>query len=107
MLLPWQGTREVNTIKLLLEYGGIQIRRQTEPFYLETEIISFDLLKERIKAVLQNIPQPDELIKKLPRQMLQMNKYDRYVPESLLRAAYCNDHIDLDSAVASLERMIR
>ncbi len=104
MLLPWQGTREINTIKLLLEYGGIKIL--SHPFYLEAEISSLDLLKERIKAILRNIPQPHELIKKLTRQMLQMNKYDRYVPESLLRTAYCSNHIDLESAAASLERLI-
>lgn len=107
MLLPWQGTREMNTIKLLLEYGGIKIRPQVQPFYLEAEISSLHLLKQRIKTVLRDIPQPNELIEKLPRQMLQMNKYDRYVPESLLRTAYCSDRINIAGAVDSLERLIQ
>jgi hypothetical protein len=85
---------------------GIKIRPQVQPFYLEAEISSLHLLKQRIKTILRDIPQPNELIEKLPRQMLQMNKYDRYVPEGLLRTAYCSDRIDLDSAVASLERLI-
>lgn len=107
MLLPWQGTREMNTIKLLLEHGGIKIYPQVHPFYLEAEIGSLYLLKQRIKSILHDIPQPNELIEKLPHHMLQINKYDRYIPESLLRKAYCSDRINIKSALESLEELIQ
>jgi len=36
-----------------------------------------------------------------------VNKYDRYVPEELLREAYINDQMDLPEAILILSQMIR
>ena len=52
-----------------------------EPYYFEVNITSQDMLKERIKSICDQPPQPEQLIEKLPCQAIQMSKYDRFVPE--------------------------
>jgi ATP-dependent Lhr-like helicase len=106
MVLPWQGTKVIRTMRLLLEFQGITVQPSGEPYYFEVNISSQDMLKEHIKSICDQPPQPEQLIEKLPRQALQMNKYDRFVPESLLRVAYCRDYLDINGALIHLRHII-
>jgi ATP-dependent Lhr-like helicase len=106
MILPWKGSKIIGTICLLLEYGGINIRTVGQPFYLEVQAPSAATLVTDIRRILNNLPPSEQLVEKLPRQALQMNKYDRFVPELLLRTAYCKDVLDIENAVDCLESII-
>lgn len=107
MLLPWQGTQVVDTMSLLLGYAGIPVRDAGKPRYLEVDATNLKMLRDRMKALVQDVPPSEALIAKLPVQAIQVNKYDRYVPEDLLRTAYALDRLDVPSAVAGLSDMIR
>jgi len=103
MLLPWQGSRIVRTIRLLLEHQGITVRQGGEPYYLEVDVSSEDKLKDRLQLICAEPPAAEKLIETLPYQALQLNKYDRFVPETLLRTAYSCDHLDMAGAITQLQ----
>ncbi|MCB9452381.1 MAG: DEAD/DEAH box helicase [Anaerolineaceae bacterium] len=107
MLLPWQGTQIVDTMSLLLGYAGIPVREAGKPYYLEVDATNLKMLRDRMKALIQDVPPSEALIAKLPVQAIQVNKYDRYIPEDLLRTAYALDRLDVPGAVSSLNDMIR
>lgn len=102
MILPWEGSKTVRTIRLLLDFIGCSVARGTEPYYLEVNATSYGALQQHIAAICSHPPHPQDLIRHIPRQSLMVNKYDRYVSEPLLRAAYCEDYLDMDSAIRRL-----
>lgn len=106
MLLPWQGTKIIDTMNLLLEYANIPVRDAGKPYYLEVSASNLEVLRDRIETVVDDAPSSDALIARLPLQALQLDKYDRYVPENLLRTAYTLDRLDISRAIACLSRII-
>ena len=106
MLLCWEGSRVLRTIRLLLEHQGVKVQPIGEPYYLQVDISSEHALRQHIQSICNDAPQPEHLIEKLPRQMLQINKYDRFVPEPLLRDAYCRDFLDIQQALKQLKQII-
>jgi ATP-dependent helicase Lhr and Lhr-like helicase len=107
MLLPWVGTRETETISLLLEYAGMDVVRGGQPFYIEVKAESEQHIKRRIDRVLAHPPQPEMLIESTPRYRLQHRKYDRYLPEALLCLANCVDQLTMQDALAGLQQLSR
>jgi len=106
MLLPWQGTKVVDTISLLLEHAGVRVRSVGQPYYLEVEVSSLDVFRKCGFSLVNNVPSPESLIEKLPPQALQLNKYDRYIPENLLRSAYALDRLDVTASISSLNNFL-
>lgn len=107
MLLPWLGTRETLTICLLLEHAGLDVRGGRQPFYIEVIAPSEQHIRKCIDVVLAHPPQPDALIEAIPRYRLHVHKYDRYLPEDLLRTAYCADQLNMSAAMAGLQGLVR
>ena len=100
LVLPWQGTRIVETQKLLLAYAGLQVSDAAVPYCYRVHNGSESLeeFRRQVQAIAEHPPKPEELVSELPTSALLRNKYDRYVEESLLRQAYGVDTLDMDGA---------
>src|SRR5690606_22253846 len=107
MLRPWVGSRETETIVLLLEHAGLVVFRGGAPFYIEVIAESEQQIRQRRDRLLAHPPNPEALIASVPRYRLQLHKYARYLPEDLLRTAYCADQLNFDDAMNGLELLAR
>jgi ATP-dependent Lhr-like helicase len=105
LLLPWLGTRELQTMCLLFNYVNIPVS-VSHTFFLRVERTTLDELKEKVQFLLNNIPTREQLIKFVSKFVIYRNKYDRFVPEMLLRKSYVDDQLEIDSVVARLHEMI-
>lgn len=106
LLLPWQGTRVMTTIELLLQHAGVHMHRSEVPFFFEIEASSSKTLRQQLSAVVDSVPDPQAVVATLPRRMVEQNKYDRYVPDDLLQAAFAADYLDIAGAITALETVI-
>lgn len=107
MLLPWQGTKVIHTMTLLLESSGTRVRGVGQPYYLEVEVSNLVVLREHIANLVNNPPPVELLVEHIPLRELQLNKYDRFLPENLLRSAYAVDRLDVNNAIVSLKNLIQ
>jgi hypothetical protein len=107
MLLPWSGTRTVNTLESLLQHDGFVVSSNS-PFYLEISNASdtVEYVRERLYQLANSLPDPLTIVEKLPEYNLRKDKYDQFVSDSLLREAYVRDRFDLAQAAISLQEMI-
>ena len=107
LLFPWCGTRPFNTLILMLEHAGFSVVRPYAPYHLEvhTKCDTLDDLKRQLVQLCQSPPPADELSKQVSEYALIVNKYDRYVPESLLREVYSVDYLDIPAAIESIRRL--
>ena len=107
LLFPWCGTRAFTTLVLMLEYREFQVIDSYASYYLEirAKYDSADDLKRQLVRLCQSPPSADELSKRVDKFDLIVNKYDRYVPEPLLREAYSVDYLDIPGAVESIRRL--
>jgi ATP-dependent Lhr-like helicase len=106
MLLPWQGTKVIHTMTLLLTSAGVRVRNVGQPYYLEVEAPNLSVLRDHIVNLVNYPPSAELLVESISLRELQRNKYDRFLPENLLRSAYAIDNLDMNSAIASLKSLI-
>jgi len=102
MLLPWRGSRTVETLALLLIHGGMPTQIRHSPYYLVANASDMTPIQDLLRELVQNPPSPEALIEGMSSLELLLNKYDRYVPETLLREAYVIDHLDMKGALESI-----
>lgn len=109
MILPWEGTRVFNTLMALFDYQDIKVSRGFAPFYCEIDAASAELDELRISlhAIAANPPAAEALIADLSYENLIRNKYDRFVPENLLRKAMTRDYLDVDGALQAIETIVQ
>ena len=107
LLFPWCGTRPFNTLILMLEHGGFNVLRPYAPYYLgvRAKCDTVTDLKRRLMQLCESPPSAEELSKQVEDHALIVNKYDRYVPEPLLREAYSVDYLDIPGAIESIRRL--
>lgn len=105
LLLLWLGTRELRTICLLFDYVNIPVS-VSHSFFLRVERTSVNELKEKVQFLLNNMPSHQKLIDMVSKHDIYRNKYDRYVPEMLLRKSYVDDQLEIDKAAKRLHEMI-
>lgn len=103
MLLPWRGYKVMHTLYLMLNHAGFKPTDHT--YYMDIPCSDFEALRFKLADLVNNPPTAQTLaqIPSLP--LLYLNKYDRYVPESLLREAYATDQLDIIGAVEFLKSM--
>ena len=107
LLFPWCGTRSFNTLEHMLNRGGFKVVYSYEPYHLEVQTTCYtvDDLRQQLQQLSENPPSADELSKQVSDYALKVNKYDRYVPEPLLREAYSVDYLDIPGAIESIRRL--
>ncbi|MBA3816187.1 MAG: hypothetical protein H0X29_06650 [Parachlamydiaceae bacterium] len=91
MLLPWQGTKLIHTLSLLLTSAGVRVPSVVQPYYLEVEASNLLVLREHITNLVNKPPSTELVVESMPLREWQRNKYGRYLPENLLRSTYAID----------------
>jgi ATP-dependent Lhr-like helicase len=104
-LLPWAGTHVVRTLSLHLNQS--QATRATdEDFYLTFSGTAAG--PDETERALREAALPEwsaaEIVAPLSRALLVCNKYDEFVPDSLLRRAFAGMHLDANGARAVLRQ---
>lgn len=107
LLLPWQGTRQVETLRLLLETAGLIIHRAETPFYLEVSAPGGNMqtLLAQLRTLATTPPTAEQILANLTRADYAVAKYDRYVPDPLLQQAFLQDRLDIPGALAVLRAL--
>ena len=112
MILPWCDSRTFATLELILD-NLLLLGDSISPYYIQVKINdpsrSGDpaLLRERLRNVLANPPTGETIAATLPPYALYAEKFDRYVPEALLRQAVARDQFDTADAIAALGHLSR
>ena len=102
LVFPWRGTAPFETQRLLLEYAGFKVPGGWSPYYYALDCGAADMreVKCRLEQLYRQPPSALDLANRVDvGELRQRNKYDVYVPEHLLRAAYACDFIDIPAAL--------
>lgn len=107
LVFPWCGTRPFTTLVRLLVHSDVKVLNAFEPYYIEVraEWATVMELRQHLAELCQSPPSAKELSKPVDDNELLRNKYDRFVPISLLRKAYSVDYLDIPGAVESIRRL--
>jgi ATP-dependent Lhr-like helicase len=103
IFLPWCGTRTFETLLFLFEHLEIQRGIQSIPYYVELTIPRDESFASMVKPLRKNDLNLASLVETLNADQLRRDKYDRFVPDSLLREAYITDRLDIESAMYVLD----
>lgn len=107
LLLPWSGTREVDTLRRMLLHSGWVVSSALWPYALEIRGVEDGRLREHLARLLADAPDAATLAASIPADQLQRGKFDRHVPESLLRAAWASDVLDVPGACEILKDCVK
>lgn len=101
LVFPWRGTAPFKTQLLLLEYAGLKTSNICPPYFYVLDCWTADMreVKDRLEQLYAQPPSALDLAHRVDPAELRRNKYDRYAPEHLLRAAYACDFIDIPAAL--------
>ena len=106
LVFHWPGTRQFATVVHLRLHRGFGVPNQDPPYYLVVEAPCASAADLRARLRLCHEPPTEEaLAKPISDYNLQRNRYDRFVPVSLLREAYSADHLDIPGAAESIQRI--
>jgi ATP-dependent Lhr-like helicase len=110
MILPWCDSRTFETLELMLD-SIVPLGDSVSPYYLEIKINDEHsenpaLVRERLHNFLAKKPSAESFVERLPRYALYRDKFDRYIPEPLLRHAFTHDQLDMGSAIHTLENLL-
>lgn len=108
ILIPWCGTKELETIKRLLNSG---LKKELEvlevknnKYYLEiTSLLNPRLFIEKAKSAEINIEDPNIVLG--PKDSPIIDKYDELVPTPLLRKAFLKNEMDVPAALEILRSL--
>ena len=106
MLLPWKGSRIAYTLERLLACARVSIQGGVQPFFLEVNAASEAMLSSQLRAVSEQLPTSEQLIHGLRPTELARNKFERFVPDALLREAYLIDQLDLSGSVEAIQELL-
>jgi hypothetical protein len=96
----------IQTISLLFHHANIHVGRRYLPYYLEVEAADTQTLTTQIQHIVQHPPSALALADLVPLPEQAQGKYDRYVPDDLVSAAYAADQLDLDGALGALRGVV-
>ncbi len=97
-IFPWMGTRQLYTLHyLLLKYGVRNKILWRTSVYIEAEFHTNDDAIGKLNEAFMKVLKTETLDDlQLPEKIQIENKYNEYVPLSLLRKQFINDFLDLD-----------
>lgn len=88
------------------QHSGMKHRDSDVPYYLEVEAADTQTLTTQIQHIVQHPPSALALAELVPLSAQAQGKYDRYVPDDLVSAAYAADQLDLDGALGALRGVV-
>ena len=89
---PWLGTIQFDTLRRILDRIGIVVCSM-EPYFISVQCDSPESLECDIEDFIAGVPKAS-LIKS--DDVLYFGKYDRYVPDELLRKQFINEKLDTE-----------
>ena len=107
LILPWCGSRQFQTQRLMLEAVELKAQDACEPYFyeLKTDANSIADMRQTLLDCAERDISAADLADLVADAGLQREKYDIYAPTDLLREAYARDRIDIPGAVESLRRL--
>jgi ATP-dependent Lhr-like helicase len=107
-LCPWVGSKTLHTIKNLLTCGlkdSLQIYSVFEGHHCLqiTTDLSVDEFIDKLSNIQINFDEPDWVLPE--NQVPRVDKYDKMVPDELLRMAFLYNELDLKAATEVLKRL--
>lgn len=103
-LFPWKGDRILDTLVLMLNKASISASRNGS--HIELEYASIDNLKSAVASILfKREVNPTELLSKVKN--LDWEKFNCYLPKELKYITYAHTHLDIDGALAFLQRLAK
>jgi ATP-dependent helicase Lhr and Lhr-like helicase len=111
-ILPWLGTISFRTLTRFLEIANRQALPMSgfsglPPYYLvisTSEPVSASAIESAIFAAIQAKFDPEDLVK--TNEAPALEKYDEYVPASLLRQAFVADRINVENMLRELSSLL-
>ncbi|MEM7556824.1 MAG: DEAD/DEAH box helicase [Cyanobacteria bacterium P01_A01_bin.84] len=107
-IFPWMGTVAFRTLEKLIntfcrETLGITSMGGLNPYFMtiKLQLDKFDTLYSEIMSLSEQRIIPEHLVSES--EAPEINKYDSYIPHSLLRKAFVNDYLNLDEVRQYLE----
>jgi ATP-dependent helicase Lhr and Lhr-like helicase len=99
-ILPWAGTVAYRTLERYLrlhcrdalKFKGVYGR---SPYYIVLNLgeCSVDALRQEIRSLADKRLKPEDLLK--PEEAPKIQKYDEFIPESLLRKSFAQDQLNI------------
>lgn len=100
-LFTWAGCKINRTIKIIME---LALSRSCEYNHLFVENITEEDIKILIR---KGKPSNEQLVKMIPRELKEIQKYDYLISDYLLDLEYANTYLDIDGAWLILCRSVR
>ncbi|MEP7286688.1 MAG: DEAD/DEAH box helicase [Chloroflexota bacterium] len=109
LILPWEGTRTLEAVIMLLKQQGINVSDSGLPFYLEITMpgVAIKEVRQALEQIVLHPPPANSLIATLPRESLEKDKYDTFVPENLLQEAFAANQLDIKAAIDTLRQIVK
>lgn len=106
LIAPWLGTKEINTLYQMLDNG---LKEELKISYLNNlnlfiEVVTQLPVDKFIKKIQSLDLNPNDMNLVLPEDKVpQLDKYDFMIPEELLRKAYLENQMNMESAISFLK----
>ena len=94
-IMPWLGTRALNTLRLSLEAKGIEIVDSDPDWVMLVAAVDDNaMLYDTLREIKTGIIEVEDL--PLPGEIPLIGKYGECVPQALVRKQYIDRYIDID-----------
>jgi ATP-dependent helicase Lhr and Lhr-like helicase len=107
LLVPWTGSRELQTMTMWLKAdSGVRRVESETRFGLKVSARDDSNLSSILATLGARSWVPDEILKHLGRGELERAKFDEFLPDELLQKSFVTDHLDVNGAHGDLAETI-
>ncbi|MFW9930360.1 MAG: hypothetical protein ACFFD1_13270 [Candidatus Thorarchaeota archaeon] len=104
ILLPWKGTNTCELLHLILNFKEIDIKESYLPYYLIIETSNIKKLIDDLRVLTEQ--QIIDNIVNLDKEEVEIKKFDRYIPEQLLKNAFVNDYLKIKTNLDEMKEFL-
>lgn len=101
VLVPWLGSRAIETLAELFAWAGLDVESTKPPWILDLK----GDVPAAARKVLSAPPSAADLASKRDREVLAKHKFDEFLPDELLRARHASDELALDAALRCVAQL--
>ncbi|MEI6289820.1 MAG: helicase-related protein, partial [Chloroflexota bacterium] len=112
VIFPWTGTRSARMLQYWFQACGIQVEFPIMmfPWVMTTTKANHDETKiqllNRLRDVTTSEYELDDIIRKIPIDVLGVHKFDEYIPDGLIRKRAGHEWLDWEQAKLDLQNII-